>query len=212
MRQKKKNHSKSRATYSGSVAAYARVSSAAQSIRMQLDAVQRAAIARGDKITRWYTDKISGGTLQRPALAQLRAAARSGEIKKLYLFRIDRLTRTGIGDTLRLLDEFRAHGVEVVSVADGIDFGGPTGEIVSAVLAWAAQVERAAIGERIAAARKRVETEGGAWGRPARMTRAEIERARAARSSGATIRELAARFRVPRATIARHLKSKEAIH
>jgi len=55
------------------------------------------------------------------------------------------------------------------TIADGFSFGGPGGEIVLAVLAWAAQIERASIGERIAAARTRVEASGGHWGRPRRV-------------------------------------------
>jgi hypothetical protein len=44
---------------------------------------------------------------------------------------------------------------------DGFDPAGRAAEIVLAVLAWAAKTERFAINERIAAARRRIEAEGG---------------------------------------------------
>lgn len=50
-------------------------------------------------------------------------------------------------------------------MADGIDLNGPAAEVVLAVLAWAAKMERLAINERISAARSawkpRVATGGG---------------------------------------------------
>jgi DNA invertase Pin-like site-specific DNA recombinase len=147
------------------IAAYYRVSSKAQDIGMQKAAVERAAAARGDGIAAVYEEKRSAKTVDRPVLARLRQAAREGKIAKLYLYRLDRLTRSGIRDTLEVMDELRRHGVEVVSVADGFDPSGPAAEIILAVMAWAAKMERLAINERIAAARERVEAEGGSWGR-----------------------------------------------
>jgi Resolvase, N terminal domain len=47
--------------------------------------------------------------------------ARAGRLRgrRLYVFRLDRLRRSGIADTLPTLDELRGGGVEIVSVADG---------------------------------------------------------------------------------------------
>lgn len=80
---------------------------------------------------------------------------------------LDRLTRTGIADTLSTLDELRAHGVDLVSVADGFDLNGPQAEVIIAVMAWAAKMEQLATSERIAAARERIEGRGRALGAPA---------------------------------------------
>jgi len=119
------------------------------------------------------------------------------------VFRLDRLSRSGIRDTLTLLDEFRHCGVAVCSVSDGIDPSGPMGEIVIAVLAWAAQLERAAIGERISAARARLANEGRGWGRPSKITdqqRAQIA-VRLARDD--SIRAIARDVGVPKSTVQR---------
>jgi DNA invertase Pin-like site-specific DNA recombinase len=185
--------------------AYVRVSSAAQSAATQRHAIRRAAQARGDKIRSWYVETMTGGTTKRPVLDRLRADVRAGRAGRLYVYRVDRLTRTGIVDTLALVDELRAHGCEVVSLADGLDFSGPAGEVVLAVIAWASKLERLAIGERVSAARKRIESEGGSWGRPSRMSSSQLWLARELRAKGSTLRDIAIAVKVPRSTVARAL-------
>jgi DNA invertase Pin-like site-specific DNA recombinase len=187
------------------IAAYLRVSSKAQDFATQRAAVQRAATARGDTIASWFSEKRSGKLLARPELDRLRADARAGNLRRLYVYRLDRLTRSGIRDTFEVVEDLRAHGCEVVSIADGFDLAGPAAEIVLAVLAWAAKAERAAINERISAARERVEAEGGKWGRPSRFTEAMLVHAKALREQGRSIRDIAIAMKVPRSTVARSL-------
>jgi DNA invertase Pin-like site-specific DNA recombinase len=74
---------------------------------------------------------------------------------------------------------------------------------VLAVLAWAAKAERAAINERISAARERVEAEGRKWGRPSRLTDDQRGKVLAMRAAGRSIREIAVAMKVPRSTVAR---------
>lgn len=94
---------------------------------------------------------------------------------------------------------------QLLALSDGFDLQGPHAEVIVAVMSWAAKMERLATAERIAAARERIEAEGGRWGRPRRMGRAEIERATAMRAEGRTLRDIAVALRVPRSTIGRAL-------
>jgi len=188
-------------------AAYLRVSSKAQDFATQKAALLRAASARRDEIGTWYSEKRSGKLLTRPELDRLRADARAGHIRRLYVYRLDRLTRSGIRDTFEVIEDLRAHGCEVVSIADGFDLAGPAAEIVLAVLAWAAKAERAAINERISAARERVEAEGRKWGRPSRFDAAGLAKVKALRVRGRSIREIAVALKVPRSTVARAIAS-----
>lgn len=185
-------------------AAYLRVSTHAQDWQLQRSEIRRALKARGDRVAPalWFEEKRSGASIERPALQKLRAAVRAGRVGRIYVFRIDRLTRSGIRDTLTLVQEFRAGGAELVTLADGFDFNGPAAEVVLAVLAWAAQMERAAIGERIKAARRRVEAKGGAWGRPRVVSRATIARARALQREGRSLRAICVALKVKRSTLA----------
>lgn len=182
------------------VAAYVRVSTKSQDLGSQRSAIERAARARGHRIGKWFREKESGRSISRPALDELRAAVRRGDVRTLYVFRLDRLTRSGIRDTLAIVEELRRGGCELVTLADGFDLGGPAADVVVAVMAWAAQMERAAIGERIAAARARAET----WGRPRRNV--DVRRARELAAKGKSVRQIAAALKVPRSTLSRALQ------
>ncbi|MBK8994604.1 MAG: recombinase family protein [Myxococcales bacterium] len=188
-------------------AAYLRVSSKSQDHATQRAAIERAASTRGDTVSAWYAEKQSGKSMARAELQRLRVDARAGHLRRLYVFRLDRLTRSGIRDTFELIEELRAHGVDIVSVADGFDLHGPASEVVLAVMAWAAKMERIAINERIAAARERVEAAGGRWGRPRRMARDDVARAAAMQAQGRSVREIAVALKVPRSTVGRALAS-----
>ena len=195
-----------RATLTGSgIAAYIRVSSRSQDFPTQKAAIARAAEARGEAIETWYSEKASGRSLERPELAMVRATAQAGLIRRLYIFRIDRLTRSGIRDTLAVVEELRQCGCQLVTVADGFQIDGPWSDIVLAVMAWAAQMERLAIGERIAAARKRVEAQGGRWGRPRSVDRKTRERIASLRAEGRSVRSIAMALKIPRSTIVDHM-------
>lgn len=183
--------------------AYVRVSSKNQTHDTQRAAIERAAAARGDTITDWRAEKLSGKTLDRPELARLRADARAGKVGRLYLYRLDRLTRSGIRDTFEVVEELRRHGVELVTIADGFDLQGPAADVVLAVMAWSSQMERLAINERISDARERLREEGRPWGRPSRLGPLELERVRQLRAEGRSLRQVAIAVKVPLATVAR---------
>lgn len=192
------------------VAAYVRVSSRSQSVSTQRDAIERLARARGETVGRWFEEKRTAQTLtNRPALDELRDFIRGGGAGTLYVYRIDRLSRSGIRDTFSLLEEFRGRGVVVVTVADGFAMDGVASDVVLAVLAWAAQMERLAIGERIADAHARIKDEGGRWGRPRRIDSPTAQRIiLEAREEGRSVRQLAMAYGIPRSTIARLLSQK----
>jgi DNA invertase Pin-like site-specific DNA recombinase len=150
--------------------------------------------------------------MRRPALDELRAAARTGTVNRIYTFKLDRLTRTGVSDTFALLNEFKLAGCEVIAVADNLHLKLGEDDMQTVVfqfaLGLAAKLERQAIGERIAAARNRLEAEGRAWGRPARLTGLKLEQAKALRAEGRSIREIAVAMKVPRSTVGRALSQK----
>jgi DNA invertase Pin-like site-specific DNA recombinase len=186
-------------------AAYIRVSSRTQDHAMQRLAIERCAAARGNAIGVWYAEKRSARTLARPELDRLRAASRAGHIRRLYIFKLDRLTRSGIRDTFELVEELRTAGVEIITTADGFSLDGPAAEVILAVTAWAAKMERLAINERIAAARERVEAEGRHWGRPRRLDEWQVAQARQLRRQGCSLSQIAAVLDAPRSTVQRSI-------
>ena len=194
------------------IAAYVRVSTAGQDLESQRAALRRAARARGVRIDRWFEETKSGAVLGgRPALAEVRLAARMGEINTLFVYRLDRLTRSGIRDTLTLVEELRLSGCNVVTIADGFELHGPAGEIVAAVLAWAAQMERAAISERIKAKREEVREKGGAWGRARVLSPMQTARVRRLHDQGTSIRAIAVALKVSKSVVARAVYQKPSV-
>lgn len=191
------------------VAGYIRVSTASQDHAYQRRAIELAARAHGAPVAIWFGDVASGKTLQRPQLERMRRALRSGALSAVWVWRLDRLTRSGIADTLALVREIRDAGATVHSVADGyaVD-GGPTGELVLAVLAWASQWEREKIAENQAAARARMESQGRSWGRP-RLPSPTRDAARALRSQGKTPREIARELQISQTSVRRFLRDLE---
>ncbi len=188
---------------------YVRVSSRAQDDATQRSAIERAAAARGDTICAWYAEKRSAKTNARPELRRLRDDVRTGVARKVYVFKLERLVRTGVGDTFAVVDEVRRGGAVLVAVADNLTIVPDKDDVASEVLIFAfglaAKLERTAINDRIGAARERIEAEGGRWGRPHAIDRATLERARALRAEGRTVRDVAVALKVKRSTLARAL-------
>src|SRR5690349_7530376 len=122
---------------------------------------------------------MSGKTLNRPELDRLRADVRLGTVERVYTFRLDRITRSGVADTFTVVQEMRKANCTLITAADGyvVDDSDAADAVVFA-LSLGAKIERAAISDRIKAARQEVERQGRHWGRPPRMTPAEIEKAR----------------------------------
>lgn len=194
-------------------AAYYRVSSKSQDLALQRHAVERAARARGDRISSAavYAEKRSAKTTDRPELQRLLENARAGCLApRLYVYRLDRLTRSGIRDTLDVVEQLRRCGVELVTVADGFDPSGPAAEVILAVMAWAARMERLAGEERRADARERRAAQGLPFGRPPKVPAGDprLARAELLQAQGRSLREIAQRTGIKRSTLARKLSQK----
>jgi DNA invertase Pin-like site-specific DNA recombinase len=186
-------------------AAYIRVSSKAQNLAMQRHAIEQEAARRGEEIGIWFTEKRSAKTAQRPELDRLRADLRAGRVRKVYGFRFDRFLRTGPADAFRFAEECHQAGAELVTVADGLHLKPGADDITTTVLLFAfslaAKLERAAINDRIAAARERLEAEGRPWGRPSSLTPQDRAKIVALNAEGLSHRAIAIRTRIPRSTV-----------
>jgi len=193
-----------------SVVAYVRVSTKSQDGKTQRAAIERAARARGDKIAQWYFEKKGGETLDRAQLSQLRADAREAKFSKLYVYRLDRLSRGDIVDQIKIVNELVARHIRIVNVADPFGLDGPESEFLVAIFAWLGKKERQRIGENIAAARQRIEAAGGRWGRPARASREEQRKIHAFKKDGFTVREIAVKVKIPYGTVSKVLCRKGA--
>jgi DNA invertase Pin-like site-specific DNA recombinase len=187
-------------------AAYARVSTPEQGIELQRASVERRASNDGVSEIAWYSEQRSGRSWVRPELERLLDAARRGLHTRVYVWRLDRFTRRGPHDTLNVVQTLRSSGVELVSVTEGFDFSGAIGELLVSMLGFAARLEMEAQMERHQAARQRFEAEGRVWGRP-KMPAEVVEKIRALRAEGRSIRSISMAVKVPRSSVFDVLKS-----
>ncbi|MCL5778703.1 recombinase family protein [Limibaculum sp. FT325] len=91
---------------------------------------------------------VSGGTLERPALARLLADIEAGQVDMVVVYKIDRLTRS-LADFARLVERFDATGCSFVSVTQAFNTATSMGRLTLNVLLSFAQFEREVTAERI---------------------------------------------------------------
>lgn len=140
---------------------YARVSTAAQDLTPQLDALKEAGCEKT------YSDKASGARVNRPGLAEAIAYGRPGDV--IVVWKLDRLGRTMKG-LVDLAAELEERKIGLRSITDGIDTSGTAGRLVFNILAAMAQMERELVRERTGAALAVARRKGRFGGRKSVMT------------------------------------------
>src|SRR6476620_5760276 len=91
---------------------------------------------------------FSGGNTDRPALQQLLADVRAGNIDVIVVYKVDRLTRS-LADFAKLVELFDQHNVSFVSVTQQFNTTTSMGRLTLNVLLSFAQFEREVTSERI---------------------------------------------------------------
>lgn len=175
---------------------YARVSTADQSLQLQLDALKEA------NCKRVFSEKISGSRNSRPGLDEALSHLRHGDT--LVVWKLDRLGRTVKG-LVDLVVDLEKDGINFRSLTDGIDTTTSAGRFFFHVMASLAQMERELTLERtkagLAAARKL----GRIGGRKRIMTESKIKSARKLLSSGYAPKDVAKDLGISVATLYRWL-------
>jgi len=137
--------------------AYARVSTADQSLDLQMDALEKIGY---DRI---YTEKASGGKDDRPELKKALDMLREGDT--FIVYKLDRLARSTL-KLIETLDLLNKKGVEFISLSDSIDTSTATGKAMFGMMAVFAEFERSIIRERTVAGLKAARARGRMGGRP----------------------------------------------
>lgn len=188
-------------------AIYSRVSTRKQDNRSQdvdLKAWAETREAKGEAV-RWFRDKHTGTSFDRPGWEKLWGDVLAGKVKRIAIWRLDRLGRTA-GPLITLLDELDLLGVRLVSLRDGFDPSTPTGRLTRNLLASVAQFETEVRRERqmagIAAAKAAGKKIGG--GKPGRRVRVSVEKEEAIKhlhAAGEPIKRIAKSVGLTRQTI-----------
>src|SRR5713226_6901230 len=173
------------------VAIYARVSTTnhGQDVSLQTRELRQFAEARGWQIAGEYVDAgVSGAKDSRPELNRLMADASKRRFDIVAVWRFDRFARS-TSHLLRALEQFRALGIDFVSLSENVDTSTPTGKMVFTVLGAVAELERSLIIERVKAGLRNARSKGKRLGRPGVVVdRVKLSELRAA---GASIRQIA---------------------
>jgi DNA invertase Pin-like site-specific DNA recombinase len=90
----------------------------------------------------------SGGSMDRPALQKLLADVEARRIDVIFVYKVDRLTRS-LADFAKLVEMFDKHDVSFVSVTQSFNTTTSMGRLTLNVLLSFAQFEREVTGERI---------------------------------------------------------------
>lgn len=142
-----------------------------QSTDNQVPDVRRFAGHHGYDITATYTVddtawKNGGGPEYRKMLRQALDDAWAGKYRVLIVWALDRITRNGAEDALRIIRQFRERGCMLVSVKESWLNGSPeVQDVLVAFAGWMAQQESERRSERVKAGLERRRAEGKPVGR-----------------------------------------------
>lgn len=102
---------------------------------------------KGEILT--FTDNgCSGGNLNRKGFLEMMDKIKSGQISKVVVYRLDRISRS-LADFVKILSDFRRYGVEFVSSQESFDTSSPYGDLIVKILAVFAEFERSSIISRV---------------------------------------------------------------
>lgn len=136
---------------------YARVSKNEQSLDIQIKKLTEAGC---DEI---FQEKISGAKDDRTQLNLLLNKLRKGDI--VCVVRLDRLGRRMM-KLVELINDFKAKGVEFISLENNIDTTTPMGMLLFSMCAAFSEMERQLITERVKAGLDAAHKKGRKGGRP----------------------------------------------
>jgi DNA invertase Pin-like site-specific DNA recombinase len=188
-------------------AIYARVSTRdkGQDLNTQLLPLREYAQRRGFTVEQEYTDHGIGGSKdRRPALDKLMKAARAREFDAVLVFKLDRFGRS-LQHLTAALGEFKAQGIEFVSITESIDTSTPAGKALFGMIGVFAEFEHDLISERVRAGMARARRQGVRFGSRPRLV-FDREAVRQMKQRGATVREIAKKFKLSVGTVHRALQ------
>lgn len=137
--------------------------------RQESEAKEWAA-RNGLEVVETYSDAGLSGfrpDVVRPGFEEALAALEAGKFGTLVVWKLDRLTRRGMGKVGEVLDRLEATGGRIVSVMDGVDSSTSSGRLIIAVLSELARAESENMSTRTRSA-LRARKAAGRWmgGRP----------------------------------------------
>jgi DNA invertase Pin-like site-specific DNA recombinase len=177
---------------------YARVSTADQSLNMQLEALNKADVAAV------YEEHASGKSRERPELANLLRALRPGDT--LVVWRLDRLGRSLV-HLVQILDDLAKRSITIESLTEKIDTSSAAGKLFVGFIVVMAEFERNLISERTIEGLKSARRRGVSGGRPKKLSESRERQMKAMlEDPKATVGDVAKTLGISRTTVYNYLK------
>jgi DNA invertase Pin-like site-specific DNA recombinase len=173
------------------VAIYARVSTNDQTTQNQVLVLRELAESQGVTVVFEFLDKgISGVKKDRDALNAMLTAAKARKFETLYVYSIDRLSRS-VKNLIETVETLNSLGITIVFKRESIDTQSAMGQFFLTVLGSLAQFEREIMIERINAGIARAKSEGKKMGRPSKLNDGLINAVTMLYDKGVSIRNIA---------------------
>ena len=103
---------------------------------------------RDEKVIEYIDNGFSGGNTNRDAFRRMMSQVEEGKIKKIIVYRLDRISRS-LADFVGILDTLKKHNVGFFSSRESFDTSSPYGEMIVKILMVFAEFERQSIIERV---------------------------------------------------------------
>lgn len=137
--------------------AYVRVSTREQNESRQMVSLERFGIEK------WFIEKVSASTADRPRLQEMLEFARAGDV--IYVHDFSRLARN-TADLLRIIEQLGAKEVTLISATENFDTSSATGKLMLTMLAAINEFERNILLERQREGIEQARLRGVYHGRP----------------------------------------------
>ncbi len=185
----------------GALLGYARVSTADQDLRLQIEAFKK------EGVTKIFKEKVSGAKADRPELHKMLEYAREGDT--IIVWKLDRLARS-LRQLIEIVDDLNQRGIGFkVLTGAPIDTTSPHGKLVFGIFGALAEFEREQTLERVEAGLAAAREAGRVGGRPSlsedKVT--EIRQRLARKESWSTICQA---MSISRSTLAKYAKADAA--
>ncbi|TQF74112.1 recombinase family protein [Rhodococcus spelaei] len=182
---------------------YIRVSTADQSLDLQMDALEAIGCLR------IWEETASGSRRDRPELEKVLDALRPGD--SLAVWRLDRLGRS-LPHLIETVQRIEDAGAALRSVTDGIDTSTPNGRFTFHLFGALAQFERELVRERTMAGLEAARARGRVGGQPTKITPEKARAIKQMLEAGTPKAEIAKVLGFSRATLYRYINDHAAEH
>ena len=179
---------------------YARVSTEAQNLDRQIDALKKYGV---DMI---YNEKMTGTKRDRPELTKMLDRMTEGDTVVVEsLSRLGRSTK----DLIELTELFERKGVHLVSLKESIDTSSSTGKLLFTLMSAIAQFERDVIADRTKEGLRSARARGRTGGRPRANPDAVRKAVKLYRTGQYSVKEIEELTGVKKSTLYRNLRQRD---